>query len=389
MMWFMSRVEDIFAALEHNDRVCSMNLSNIPSSQSEKVLAAMQKPFPALTHLQLHFLYEKTPVDPSSFLGGSAPSLQTLVLNNVLFPGLPKLLSSATHLVNLTLWRIPYSGYISPEAVVTCISVLTRLKSLEIGFESPRSYPDINSQSPPPQTRTLFPVLTRLCFRGVREYLEDLVARIDAPLLDYLDTMFFHQLGRIFDAPQLTQFISRAPGFKAHDEARLVFTTHWSVSVAVPLTFYRALKLGISCRQSDWQVLSVAQVYGSSFPQALIPAVEHLYILGDVYRARFLELGWRDNIENSQWLELLHPFTGVKGLYISEELVPHIAPALEELVGERVTEVLPALETLFLEETPPSGPVEEAIEKFVAARQLANNPIAVSFWEENRLKLRI
>ena len=387
MAWLMNRVENIFAALEHNDRVCSVNLTNIPSWHTEKVLAAMQKPFPALTYLQLHFLYEKTPVDPALFLGGSAPSLETLVLSYVPFPGLPSLLLSATYLVNLTLWRIPHSGYISPEAVVTCLSVLTRLKSLEIGFESPRRYPDRNSLGLPPQTRALLPVLTRLCFRGDSEYLEDLVARIDAPLLDFLDTMFFHQL--IFDAPQLTQFISRTPGLKAHEEARLIFSTHWSVSVAVPRIFYGALKLGISCRQSNLLASSMAQVHGSSFPQALIPTVECLYILEDPYRAQLLELHWQDDIENAQWLELLHPFTGVRDLYISQELVSHIAPALQELVGERVAEVLPALETLSLEETLPSGPDQEAIGEFLAARQLANHPISVSLWEGNHFNLRI
>ena len=41
----------------------------------------------------------------------------------------------------------------------------------------------------------------------------------------------------------------------------------------------------------------------------------------------------------------------VKGLYISEEFMPRIAPTLKELVGERVAEVLPDLLALLLEET--------------------------------------
>jgi len=44
------------------------------------------------------------------------------------YPGLPKLLSSATHLVTLHLLNIPHSGYISPEAMVTALSTLTRLE---------------------------------------------------------------------------------------------------------------------------------------------------------------------------------------------------------------------------------------------------------------------
>ena len=90
---------------------------------------------------------------------------------------------------------------------------------------------------------------------------------------------------------------------------------------------------------------------------------------------------WKDNTESSQWLELLHPFTGVKGLYISREFAPRIAPSLKELIGERVTEVLPALRTLFLEEPRLSASVQEAIEQFVAARQLASHPVTVSSWE--------
>ena len=56
-----------------------------------------------------------------------------------------------------------------------------------------------------------------------------------------------------------------------------------------------------------------------------------------------------------------------------------IALTLEELAGGRVTEVLPALRTLVLEETLPSG-VQETIDKFVAARELAGHPIAISPW---------
>ena len=84
-------------------------------------------------------------------------------------------------------------------------------------------------------------------------------------------------------------------------------------------------------------------------------------------------------MEDTQWLELLRPFTSVKDLHLSEPSVPFIAPALQELSGERVTEVLPALENLFLEEPQPSEPVKEAIEKFIAARQLSGFPVTVHY----------
>jgi hypothetical protein len=111
-------------------------------------------------------------------------------LDRIPFPGLPKLLLSATHLVDLCLLSIPDSGYISPEAMVTCLSSSTGLDGLFIGFESPRSRPDRKTRRPPPPTRAL-PVLTKFQFIGVGEYLEDLVARIDAPLLGNLHISFF------------------------------------------------------------------------------------------------------------------------------------------------------------------------------------------------------
>ena len=90
-------------------------------------------------------------------------------------------------------------------------------------------------------------------------------------------------------------------------------------------------------------------------------------------------LGWKDEIENDQWLEILRPFTAVKSLTISEEYQPNIASALQELVGGRTTEVLPSLQEIFLEAEVfrPSRAVLKAIGKFVAARQLSGHPIVV------------
>jgi hypothetical protein len=66
-----------------------------------------------------------------------------------------------------------------------------------------------------------------------------------------------------------------------------------------------------------------------------------------------------------QWLELFHPFSAVKSLHLAKGLVTSIAPVLQVLVGERVTEVLPALQNIFLQELELSGPVQEAIQQFI------------------------
>jgi hypothetical protein len=226
-------VDNIVAALEHNDRIYELALYYISSLQLEKVLAAMQQPAPAMTRMVLRTGTDETavPVVPASFLGGSAPCLQSLSLDGISFPGLPNLLLSATHLVHLDLSRIPHSGYISPEAMVTCLSALTRLKSLRIEFESSsQSLPDSISQRPPPPIRILLPVLTKLWFLGACEYIEDLVARIDAPLLRDLSISFFPQLR--FDTTQLIRFIRRTPKLTAYEAlGRLLHFGHFSIDI--------------------------------------------------------------------------------------------------------------------------------------------------------------
>jgi hypothetical protein len=193
--------------------------------------------------------------------------------------------------------------------------------------------------------------------------LEDLVARIHTPLLDSLQIKFFHQL--IFDTPQLTWFIGCTPKLEARQEARIDIS-YSGISVAVPGVVGKGLRLEISCTPSDWQLSSLAQICGSSFPPALISTLEHLYICDDEHS----RLRWQDDIENSQWLELLWPFTAVKNLHLSREFTPRIVPALQELVEEGMTEVLPALLCICLEEEDPSGPIQDTISQFLTARDL-------------------
>ena len=361
-------MDNIIPALEHNDRVCDIRLWDVTDSELEELSAVMQQPFPALTRLDmlLKDRYETPPVVPESFLGGSAPRLRSLWFQHIPFPGLPKLLLSATDIVILNLQEIPRSGYISPETMVRCLFTLTRLEGLTIGFKSPLSRP---VRRPHPPTRSILLALTSFRFQGVSKYLEDLVARIDAPLLDFVGIKFFHQL--IFDTPQLAQFVARTPNTRPPAEARIVFYNRY-VMVRSPRTFPGSFSLGISCRQSDWQLSSLSQVCSLSFPGAFIPAVEHLYI----YEGKLSPPRWQDDIEDSQWLEVLHPFTAVKYLYLSREFTSRMAPALQELAEE----VLPSLQNLFLEDLRPSGgPVQGAIGKFVVARQLA-----VSYWDREQ-----
>ena len=368
---------DFDAAIVHHNRVREINLLYITNSQLQRLASAMQEQFPALIHLRLDGDYNHpVPALSDGFLGGTAPHLRHLELYSISFPALPKLLLSATDLVHLRIWKIPHSGYFSPEAIVTALAVLPSLESLTIRFESPLSCPNRGRRHSPSPTRIVLPALTRFVFKGVSEYLEDLVARIDAPMLDSIRITFFHQL--TFDIPQLALFTRRTTRFQALNEAHLHFGDSGVQVDSLPPT-RTFVGLRIACRELDWQLSSLAQVFTPFIPS--IYMVEHLYIYG----RRNLSPHWQDDIENMQWLEIFYPFTSVKNLYVSKKFARCIAPALKD-AGGRLTDVLPTLERLFMEELEPLGPIHEAIGQFVAARNLLGRPVSVFQWNRPRLR---
>ena len=365
-------LDNTIAVFERRDRVFKINIY-FPGSHFEDVLIAMQMPFPVLEYLGL-FSYNVATVIPDSFLGGSAPHLRFIWLNGLPFPSLPKLLLSATHLVTLNLTDIPHPEYFSLDTIVPVLFTLTSLGSFRLEFMTPRSLPERGSRLSFPPNRSALPFLRLLAFRGVSDYLEDLVARIDTPRLKALYIIFFNQV--VFDTRETIQFISRTPSLGPLEEARLAFQSDAAgVRLSTQKPGFEQILVTISCRVFDWQVSSLEQICTSSLP--LLSKLEDLYIFEEINSPP----NWKDNIENSLWLELLHPFMAVKNLYLSEKFALCIAPALQELVGGRTTEVLPTLQNLFLEGLQPSGPDQEGIVKFVATRQFSGCPITVSLWD--------
>ena len=366
-------MDDIVAVLERSDCVNHIMLWDLERSDLEIISAAMQVPFPVLTDLVLSSNGKMVSALPDSFLGGSAPRLNYLHLDGIPFPGLPKLLLSATQLVELYLSNIPHSGYIPPEAIVTALSTLTRLVHLRLSFESPQSRPDPDHQRPPPTTRSVLPSLRYFEFKGDSEYVEVVMAHIDSPRLRYLETTLFNDI--VFDTPQLTQFISRTPIMQALEIALVTFDGDAAAVELSSLEYSRLrerLRVKVPCRGLDWQVSSMEQICASCLPP--LPTLD-LHIRGYPHYRQHRQ----GNVDNVLWLRLLQPFTSVKNLYLSEEIAGRIVPALQELVGDRATEVLPTLEIIFLEEGQRSGPVQEGIQQVVAVRQATNHPIAVSY----------
>jgi F-box-like len=346
------RVEDnIIAALEHPNRVCNILLERI-MIPLERLVAVMQEPFPELESLSLQ-IEGIVPALPNTFLGGFTPRLRSLDLTCIPFPTLPQLLLSSNDLVNLRLSKIPHCGYISPETIATCISALTSLTSLSIGFKSPASRPHPTNRRPPPLTRVVLPALTNFDFHGVSEYLEDLMAQIEAPLLDVMKITFSNQL--VFDIQQLPRFIGHAPALMSYDRASITIDANYVAMTfsSRPTRRFQAsvrdvLIFKISCRGVDWQISSLAQICNQLSELFIISSIEHLSIYEGFGTRGMVSSTLQDVMDETQWLELFHPFTTVRTLNISisQTMHSHVVSALRGLSGEFAMQVLPALEKL-------------------------------------------
>jgi hypothetical protein len=367
--------DNVVFALKQNHRVCKIDLT-VVSPELENVWVAMQEPFPELVNLAINTFFKTDDIPdqvPDSFLGGSAQRLRHLQLGGIPFPGLLRLLLSTTHLVTLCLWRIPQPGYISPEAMISGLSVLTSLEEFTLMYHQFES-PDQENQCPSLPACPVLPALTTFHFQGVTDYLEDLVGQIDAPRLSLLSITFFDDQVINFDNQSLVQFISCTPSFETPKNAHFVFND-WvaRVKLSSQTSGYGSLDVGID---STRQLTCLAQVCNSSLPP--VSTVEKLCIS----ETRIFEPRWDLNVVGAIWLELFHPFVSVKNLYVYRECVPRIAFALQKLLERGTTEELPVLQNLFLEEIRP-GPVQEVIEDFVASRKLSGNPITVTARDRN------
>jgi hypothetical protein len=134
--------------------------------------------------------------------------------------------------------------------------------------------------------------------------------------------------------------------------------------------------LGASFPRIDWQVDSIALV--CDYPPRFHSSIERF----DLTASRSPSKTGEDDIASTRLLGLFRRFPAVRSLHVSESMVPLIATALQELIGERTTEVLPNLRGLFFGGSAIPETVQETMQPFVTARQLSGQPVAVHHWSE-------
>jgi hypothetical protein len=377
-------ITNVISVLKRQDRLVKIFMARIPNWFLKEV-ATTSGPFPALIELDLSLaLFENYPqILPDSFLGGSVPRLRSFSLWRIPFPALGKLLLSTCDLVTLSLSFTADSEYLSPEAMVDILSTLTMLMSLDLFVDTPQFRTRRARRRPPALTRVVLPALTNFEFDGNGVYLDDIISRFDAPL-DCIAMTFSEDESS--DIPLLCDFIGhtkipnapyRADISDHNGSAKiLLFQRKGDVDV-------KMLNLEFKCPVDgiDTHLSSLEKACSSL--SSLLPSLEHLSIYQHEV-GYWPPLQWQLNLENSTWMEILRAFTSVKDLILDEPAGLSVASALQKPAGEQVTEILPALQTIFLEGLQSSSPVPEGIPKFVAARELSGLPVVVHHRETNQ-----
>ena len=364
-------VLNVIVALKCYDRVCEIDFSGIPESLLKR-FAALTTPFPALTSLRLHSDEEWPLILPSSFLGGFAPRLRSLRLYGIPFPAPQKLLLSCTELVTLCIENTPDTGCVSPEEMAVCLSALANVEEVALGFRRPLLPWHQTSPNQPSLTRAVLPALTSLRFRGDCWFLEAVISRIDVPLLDHFDITFFNLTLSV--TPLLCNLLSMEK-FRGLHRAKLAFhdrVADITLSRQEQPADRKSSVLGVLCGGPGRQLSSMTRICSSSLPP--VSMLNHLHIHDSYWLARL-----PDEMDSAEWLGLLLPFTSVENLYLSHKHALYVTRALTELTGERIAQVLPALQNIFLPRSPLPGADPEIIGQFITARELSGRPVSVHY----------
>jgi hypothetical protein len=338
--------DNVHVGLQQHDRVRRVAL-RASSSSLRMWLKPMNNHFPRLGDLSL---FSTTIEEANLMLPETlqAPNLRHLTLHGIALPlGLP-LLSSAIALSTLSLTHIGASCYFPPKQLVSQLLGLPHLEELSIGFAIPLPLPSAEEEMlPPPIPPVTLPTLRRLTFRGVGAYLDNLVAQINAPLLERLGLTLFFQPG--FTLVNLTKFIHITEGLGCL-VARVNFNKD---GVSIDADHYEPqdtgkLSLRVNCEPVDWQIDSATQV--CSALGNVLSIVEELTLDLDMDG---MPSDWENTVDDnvdklglSQWHQLLLPFLGVKKLHIGSSLTLELSEALGLVVGGLVLELLPELQEL-------------------------------------------
>ncbi|KAH9055714.1 hypothetical protein EDB87DRAFT_1824447 [Lactarius vividus] len=322
---YLEDVHNTVFALRHLDRICETNLL-LTKTLMSKSGAPFLTSFPTLEYLRLeseNTMKASMAVLRLGFLG-STPRLRDIHLKQVPFSA-PPLLLSTRNLVSLRLDDISSRGYFTPEALSIGLSVTTQLKSLRILFLPFASsvFRDPGSAGHPLRVYAALPALAEFHFHGNSAYLEDLISRIDAPVLERLDLNQVYSTSRNTRSPSVPPSVTSShirPAFGGQDSRRR--------PISVPVSSASHFQLQITRDDSDLQV-------------TLLHILTHVAFSTPFWREA-------DEMDSALWLDVFRQLKSVTRLEVAGMFVPSIRLALEQSPEEMLRVILPALQNLYV-----------------------------------------
>jgi hypothetical protein len=360
----------IMLALQHRDRVRRIRLQ-MPLWILWKFIPAINDEF-----LMLEYLYITPPTKQNSWLTlpntFQAPHLRHLILMNFAFPITSPLITTSTGLVTLSLQYIPQSAFSHPNDLLQQLSLMNQLETLGIDFHSPVPNRDLERalMHRPVMTRVILPNLRWLGLRASSNYTEAILSRMTTPLLERFQAWFFLQLN--FSVPHLLEFMGASQNLRFSSAKFRFFDNFVEVCVypqddALMFSF----SMGIYSNNLDWQVSSAAQI--SRTLRTVFSAVKHLTL----EFSRFPKSSEANEVDRTQWRELMRSFSNVTILRVNEDFNGHISRSLQVGDGESPLELLPELKELQVQYDNRFLGESNTFNAFINARQDAGYPVTL------------
>ena len=368
--------EGLILALEQHGRVLRIRLS-ISVSKLQKFIVAIDEEYPVLEYLIMRpFEWRKgmALLLPETL---QAPRLHHLMLTGFAFPMKRQLLTNAASIVTLYLYVSHPDAYFQPNTLLQWLSFMPQLETLVIFFTFSVPNRDVERQLRHTSSipHITLPNLRFLVLNTSSAYEEAIVRRITTPRLQKLDIRFFKQL--TFSLPYLKQFMNTAAnfGFDRIDTAKFEFfrdVVHAGVyrreDIEVAQVKMIPFLVVVCCWHLDWQVSAVAQIFNPL--GQILSAVEHLTLEHSVHDLSSEE---HNEVDSSEWRQILRSFGSVKTLRVGDGLVKDVSRSLRLEDGEDLMELLPELQSLTY-----SGIGDtDAFTSFIDARQNAGHPVTL------------
>ena len=132
------------------------------------------------------------------------------------------------------------------------------------------------------------------------------------------------------------------------------------------------LSMEVSGVPLDWQVASAAQIINSL--RTLFSSVENLILEYTYTNSHLSPLGWTNEVNLSQWRELLRSFNNLKVLRVPRDFIRALSRSLASMGGEFPVELLPELKEL---SSSGSGDDGDAFTSFVVSRQNTGHTVSL------------